>query len=226
VKGTIAVVDDEVDILELVSIHLEKAGFTVKEFQDGGSLLTFLDKYIPDLIILDLMLPDMDGLEICKSLKKQEKFASIPIVMLTAKVEEMDKVLGLELGADDYVAKPFSPRELVSRVKAVLRRTKGREESKTIKIGNNLLIYPQKYKVTVNGRNVDLTTTEFKILRMLSERRGWVFSREQMLDYLWGEEKAVLDRTVDVHINHLREKLGKEGELIKNVRGVGYKLEE
>ncbi|MCK4225461.1 response regulator transcription factor, partial [candidate division WOR-3 bacterium] len=122
--------------------------------------------------------------------------------------------------------KPFSPRELVSRVKAVLRRTKGREESKTIKIGNNLLIYPQKYKVTVNGRNVDLTTTEFKILRMLSERRGWVFSREQMLDYLWGEEKAVLDRTVDVHINHLREKLGKEGELIKNVRGVGYKLEE
>ena len=225
-KGTIAVVDDEVDILELVSIHLEKAGFTVKEFQNGGSLLTFLDKYIPDLIILDLMLPDMDGLEICKSLKKQEKFASIPIVMLTAKVEEMDKVLGLELGADDYVVKPFSPRELVSRVKAVLRRTKGREESKTIKIGNNLLIYPQKYKVTVNGRNVDLTTTEFKILRMLSERRGWVFSREQMLDYLWGEEKAVLDRTVDVHINHLREKLGKEGELIKNVRGVGYKLEE
>jgi len=226
VKGTIAVVDDEIDILELVSIHLKKAGFTVKEFQDGGSLLAFLDKYIPDLIILDLMLPDMDGLEICKSLKKQEKFASIPIVMLTAKVEEMDKVLGLELGADDYVAKPFSPRELVSRVKAVLRRTKGREESKTIKIGNNLLIYPQKYRVTVNGRNVDLTTTELKILRMLSERRGWVFSREQMLDYLWGEEKAVLDRTVDVHINHLREKLGKEGELIKNVRGVGYKLEE
>ncbi|MCK4322835.1 response regulator transcription factor [candidate division WOR-3 bacterium] len=224
-KGTIAVIDDEPDILELVSMHLEKEGFKVKKFKEGRSLLKFLDENIPELIILDLMLPDIDGLEICKSLKKQDKFAALPIIMLTAKGQEIDKVLGLELGADDYVTKPFSPRELIARVKAVLRRYERKEKYNVIKIGDSLVIYLQEYRATVKGENIDLTTTEFKILRMLAERPGWVFTRDQILDYLWGDDKAVLDRTVDVHINHLREKLGEEDKFIKNVRGVGYKLE-
>ncbi|MCK4528205.1 response regulator transcription factor [candidate division WOR-3 bacterium] len=224
-KRFIAIVDDEPDILELVSIHLEKAGFEVKTFEDGETLLRFIDSQIPDLIILDLMLPDIGGLDICKNLKKQERFASIPIIMLTAKGEEVDRVLGLELGADDYVTKPFSPRELVARSKAVLRRTEHKKEVNTIKIGDILVLYLHRYEVTVKGKKVDLTTTEFKILRMLAERRNWVFTRDQILDYLWGEEKAVLDRTVDVHIKNLREKIGEAGRFIKNIRGVGYKLE-
>lgn len=223
--GTIAVIDDEPDILELVSMHLEKEGFKVKKFKEGRSLLKFLDENVPELVILDLMLPDIDGLEICKSLKKQDKFASLPIIMLTAKGQEIDKVLGLELGADDYVTKPFSPRELIARVKAVLRRYERKEKYNVIKIGDSLVIYLQEYRAIVKGENIDLTTTEFKILRMLAERPGWVFTRDQILDYLWGDDKAVLDRTVDVHINHLREKLGEEDKFIKNVRGVGYKLE-
>lgn len=223
--GTIAVIDDEPDILELVSMHLEKEGFKVKKFKEGRSLLKFLDENVPELIILDLMLPDIDGLEICKSLKKQDKFASLPIIMLTAKGQEIDKVLGLEFGADDYVTKPFSPRELIARVKAVLRRYERKEKYNVIKIGDSLVIYLQEYRATVKGENIDLTTTEFKILRMLAERPGWVFTRDQILDYLWGDDKAVLDRTVDVHINHLREKLREEDKFIKNVRGVGYKLE-
>lgn len=223
---TIAVVDDEPDILELVSIHLEKSGFNVKKFKDATRLRNFLKQQIPDLLILDLMLPDEDGLEVCKSLKKNENLSSIPIIMLTAKGEEMDRILGLELGADDYVTKPFSPRELVARVKAVLRRTEEKVERKRIKINTDFIIYPEQFKVKIENEEVDLTTTEFKILEMLSRRRGWVFSREQILDYLWEGDKAVFDRTVDVHINHLRKKLGKHGDLIKSVRGVGYKMEE
>ena len=222
----IAVIDDEKDILELVSLHLEKNNFRVKEFLSAENFLRGLQTFTPDLIILDLMLPDGDGLEICKDLKKNEKFSSIPIIMLTAKGEETDKILGLELGADDYVTKPFSLKELIARVKAVLRRKHPQEESKKIEIGNIISIDLQKFEVTVYNRKIDLTTTEFKILKMLSEKKGWVFTRNQMLDYLWGEEKIVLDRTIDVHIKHLREKLGKAGELIKNVRGIGYKLEE
>jgi two-component system phosphate regulon response regulator PhoB/two-component system alkaline phosphatase synthesis response regulator PhoP len=225
-KKTVAIVDDEPDILELVSLNLEKEGFKVEGFLDGEGLLRYLDKEVPELIILDLMLPDIDGLEICKSLRKQDKFTTVPIIILTAKGEEMDKVLGLELGADDYVTKPFSPRELVARVKAVLRRNEIKEKYNVIKIGDSIVIYLQEYRATVKGRNIELTPTEFKILRMLAERPGWVFTRDQILDYLWGDDKAVLDRTVDVHINHLREKLGEEGKFIKNVRGIGYKFEK
>jgi DNA-binding response OmpR family regulator len=225
-KKTVAIVDDEPDILELVSLNLKKEGFKVEGFLDGGGLLRYLDKEVPELIILDLMLPDIDGLEICKSLRKQDKFTTVPIIILTAKGDEMDKVLGLELGADDYVTKPFSPRELVARVKAVLRRHKIKEKYNVIKIGDSIVIYLQEYRATVKGRNIELTPTEFKVLRMFAERPGWVFTRDQILDYLWGDDKAVLDRTIDVHINHLREKLGEEGKFIKNVRGIGYKLEE
>ena len=222
----IALVDDEPDILELASLHLKKSGFKVKEFPDAESFTTFLDTNIPDLIILDLMLPDTDGLEICKHLKRNDTFSSIPIIMLTAKGEETDKIIGLELGADDYVTKPFSPKELVARVKAVLRRNIPQEDTKKIEIGGILTIDQDKYRVTVNDTQIELTSTEFRILQLLASRKGSVFTRDTILDYLWGEEKAVIDRTVDVHIRHLREKLGNAAHFIKNVRGIGYKLEE
>ncbi len=220
----IAVVDDEPDILELVSIHLKKASFAVEAFQDAEGFFKFLNKTRPDLLILDLMLPDSDGMDICRYMKKKEQFSSIPIIMLTAKTEETDKVLGLEMGADDYVTKPFSPRELVARVKAVLRRRE-RTEEEVIEIGGLLEILPKKFEVKVEGKKVDLTTTEFRILKILATRVGWVFSREQLLDELWGHDKVVIDRTIDVHIKHLRAKLGKASKFIKNVRGLGYKLE-
>ncbi len=225
-KELIAILDDEPDILDLVSLHLKKAGFRIEGFLDAESFFRFLDSKIPDLIILDLMLPDADGFEICKYLKKKDEFTSIPIIILTAKGEEMDKVLGLELGADDYVTKPFSPQELVARVKAVLRRKPQEEETKKIEIGDELSILPEKYEVYAKEQKIELTSTEFKILLFLASKKGWVFTREQILDYLWGKEKAVVDRTVDVHVKHLREKLGKAARFIKNIRGVGYKLEE
>ncbi len=222
----IAIIDDEPDILELVSLHLEKAGFEVKGFPDGKTFFKSLKKRLPDLIFLDLMLPGEDGFDICKYLKKDDKTSYIPIIMLTAKSEETDKVLGLELGADDYVTKPFSPRELTARLKAVLRRKERKEKADRIKIGNILEIDLKKFEVMVSSRKIDLTSTEFRILQFLASRPGWVFKRDQILEYLWGEEKIVLDRTIDVHIANLREKLGKAKTLVKNIRGVGYKLEE
>jgi two-component system phosphate regulon response regulator PhoB/two-component system alkaline phosphatase synthesis response regulator PhoP len=226
VKKTIAIIDDEPDIVELVSLHLDKAGFIAKGFLNAEDFFDFIGNNVPDLILLDLMLPDADGFEICKYLRKKDEFASIPIIMLTAKGEETDKVLGLELGADDYVTKPFSPKELVARVKAVLRRQKKEEVLHKIVIGDLLTVFPDKHEVYVEGIKIDLTSTEFKILTLLASKKGWVYTRDQILDYLWGQEKAVLDRTVDVHIKHLREKLGKAAALIINIRGVGYKLEE
>ena len=222
----IAVIDDESDIVELVTIHLNKAMFKTKGFSDAESFYSFIEKQIPDLIILDLMLPDSDGLEICKYLRKEDKFSSIPIIMLTAKGEETDKILGLEFGADDYVTKPFSPRELVARVKAILRRRLKVEESGKVDVGGILIIDTEKYEVFVEGKRVELTSTEFRILKLFLSKKSKVFSRDDILDYLWGHEKIVLDRTIDVHIKHLRDKLGKAGRFIKNIRGVGYKLEE
>lgn len=222
----IAIVDDEPDIVKLVAVHLEKAGFNVRGFGHAQGVLTFLDSHIPDLIILDLMLPDTDGIEVCKKIRMSTQFSEIPIIMLTARGDETDKVLGLELGADDYVTKPFSPKELVARVKAVLRRKTHREATRKIAIADMVVLDPDKYEVTVAGKKIELTPTEFRILKLLSSRQGWVFSREQILDYLWGHEKMVVYRTVDVHIKNLRDKLGKGAFLIKNIRGVGYKLEE
>jgi len=222
----IAVVDDEPDITELLSIHLTKAGYKVKTFEDANGLFKFLKTNTPDLFVLDLMLPDADGFEICKYLKKDDKFTSIPVIMLTARIDEMDKILGLELGADDYVTKPFSPRELTARIKAVLRRDEKVVKTKKIIIGDILTIDLQKYDVLLDDNKIELTSTEFRILRLLSERKGWVYSREQILDYLGAQDKGVLDRTIDVHIKNLREKLGVAGKFIKNIRGVGYKLEE
>lgn len=222
----IAIVDDEPDILELLNLHLTRGGFKVRTFEDADALFKFLKTSIPDLVVLDLMLPDADGFEICKYLKKEEKFSSVPVIMLTARSDEMDKILGLELGADDYVTKPFSPRELVARIKAVLRRDDKLSKSQRLKIGEILEIDLQKYDVFVNKEKVELTSTEFRMLKLLSERKGWVYSRDQILDYLGVQDKGVLDRTVDVHIKNLREKLGEAGKFIKNIRGIGYKLEE
>ncbi len=226
-KKLIAILDDEPDILNLVSINLERSGFETAKFEIADELSKFLEKKIPDLIILDLMLPDADGFDVCKDLKKDERFASIPIIMLTAKGDETDRILGLEFGADDYVVKPFSPRELVARVKAVLRRGKVKEEAKKIiEIGRNLRIDLQKYEVYLNDKKLNLTSTEFKIIKLLATRKGWVYSRNQILDHLWGNDKIVVDRTVDVHIRNLRTKLGPAGKYIKNIRSIGYKIEE
>jgi two-component system phosphate regulon response regulator PhoB/two-component system alkaline phosphatase synthesis response regulator PhoP len=225
-KKTIALVEDEPDIVELLEIHLSKGGFQVKSFTSGKSFLDYLKKNTPDVVILDLMLPDIDGLEICKQVRALNSTAEVAIIMLTAKSEEVDKILGLELGADDYVTKPFSPKELVARVKAVLRRHAPRQQTRTIDIKGGLVIDLEKYTVTLKGERLELTPTEFKILELLASKKGWVFSREKILDYLWGDEKAVIDRTVDVHIRHLREKLGPAAGCVKNLRGVGYKLEE
>lgn len=223
----IAVVDDEEDIVELVSHHLKRDGFKVKEFYNGRDFLSYIKSVIPDLVILDIMLPGVDGLEICRILKNASRTSSLPIIMLTAKGTEADVVVGLELGADDYIVKPFSPRELVARVKSILRRTGREEKEKIMKLGD-LSVNSEKFEVSVNGEKIDLTTTEFKILEVLIEGMGKVFTRDQLLKKkrIWGDEKLVYDRTIDVHIKNLREKLGKAGDMIKTVRGIGYKLEE
>jgi DNA-binding response OmpR family regulator len=223
----IAVIDDEKDIARLVSVHLAKNNYQVAEFYNAGSFLDSLKEKMPDLIVLDLMLPDTDGIEVCKFIKSRDEYKKIPVIMLTARHEEIDKVLGLEVGADDYVTKPFSPRELIARVKAVLRRwEEGETENKILTIDEKIFIDIDKHEVYDTAKNrILLTNTEFNILIILLKKRGWVFSREKLLDNLWGQEKYVIDRTIDVHIKNLREKLGETGKLITNIRGVGYKLE-
>lgn len=224
----ITIVEDEEDIVKLVSHHLKREGFKVKEFHNGRDFLSYIESVVPDLAVLDIMLPGIDGLEICRILKNKSTTASVPIIMLTAKASEADVVVGLELGADDYIVKPFSPRELVARVKTVLRRTGTKEsEDNIIKVGP-LIINTEKYEVSVDNEKVLLTTTEFKILEVLADGKGRVFTRDQLLKKkrLWGDDKLVYDRTIDVHIKNLREKLGTAGNMIKTVRSIGYKLEE
>ena len=221
----IAALDDEADILELLRVNLQRAGYRFEGFQEAEDLYRFLAREIPSLILLDLMLPDTDGLEVCRHIRKSEDLAGIPVIMLTARGDESDKVVGLELGADDYITKPFSIKELVARIHAVLRRPGGGDASRRIAVGT-VVIDLDKFEVTAEGVKVELTATEFKILQLLASRRGRVFTRDQILDFLWGTEKAVVDRTVDVHIRNLREKMGAAASLIKNIRGVGYKLEE
>ena len=221
----IAALDDEADILELLRINLQKAGYRFEGFQEAEDLYRYLAREKPSLILLDLMLPDTDGLEVCRQIRKSDELTQVPIIMLTARGDESDKVVGLELGADDYMTKPFSVKELVARIHAVLRRPGGGEAAKRISVGA-LVIDLDKFEVAAEGLKVDLTATEFRILQLLASRKGRVFTRDQILDFLWGNEKAVVDRTVDVHIRNLREKLGAAASLIKNIRGVGYKLEE
>ncbi len=223
----IAVVDDEEDIRDLVSITLTKERFRVRTYADGAGFLSSLAGEIPSVIVLDLMLPDMDGFEICRRLSKDPRFSSTAVIMLTARSEEADRVSGLELGADDYIVKPFSPKELAARVKAVLRRTSlARPKSTRLAIGDDLTLDLETFEATIAGEKLVLTATEFKIMELLASRPGWVFSRDKILDHLWGDEKTVTERSVDVHIKHLRDKLGPAGHHIANIRGVGYKLQQ
>jgi two-component system phosphate regulon response regulator PhoB/two-component system alkaline phosphatase synthesis response regulator PhoP len=224
-NNKVFILEDEQDIAELISLNLQKNGFRTKEFLRAARLLNYLTEEVPDLLILDLMLPDMDGLEVCKFIRNNDKYSHIPIIMLTAKSEEFDKIIGLELGADDYVTKPFSPRELVARVKAVIRRDQKTDNTKKFKYEDILEIDFGKFNVLVKGESINLTTTEFKILELLVTRKGWVFSRSKILDAIDINDKGIMDRTVDVHIKNLREKLMEAGKLIKNIRGIGYKFD-
>ena len=226
-KEHILVVDDEEDILELVRFNLEREGYRVTCTPSGENAIQTATQKLPDLIVLDLMLPGVDGLEVAKFLKNEPKTREIPIVMLTAKGEESDVVIGLELGADDYITKPFSPKILSARVKAVLRR-RGQAEaepSDRIKI-HNLVIHTGRREVTVEGQRVDLTYTEFGVLNYLIRRPGWVFTRSQIVDAVKGADYFVTDRTVDVQMVGLRRKLGPAGKYIETVRGVGYRFKE
>ena len=226
-KAHILVVDDEEDILELVRFNLEREGYTVTCAASGENAIQIATRKFPDLIVLDLMLPGVDGLEVAKFLKNEPKTREIPIVMLTAKGEESDVVIGLELGADDYITKPFSPKILSARVKAVLRR-RGQAEaepSDMIKI-HTLVIHIGRREVTVAGQRVDLTYTEFGVLNFLIRRPGWVFTRSQIVDAVKGTDYFVTDRTVDVQMVGLRRKLGPAGQYIETVRGVGYRFKE
>ncbi len=223
----ILVVDDEEDIQELVRYNLARNGYDVIAVGTGEDALSAARSNTPDLILLDLMLPGIDGLEVCNLLKHDQKTAHIPVIMLTARGEEADVVAGLELGADDYMTKPFSPRVLVARTRAVLRRRTEAPAEKTAPIKRgDLLIHPGRHEVSVRGKPVPLTSTEFEILYMLARRPGWVFTRNQIIDSARGEEYPVTDRSVDVHIVGLRRKLGALGKMIETVRGVGYRFRE
>jgi two-component system phosphate regulon response regulator PhoB len=222
----ILVADDEPDVLNLVSANLRAAGFEVLKAEDGPSALELARSQPPHLLVLDLMLPGMSGLEVCRALKADPVTSSIPIIMLTAKAEEVDRIVGLELGADDYVTKPFSPRELVLRVKSVLRRgDKGATAGDFLTL-HQIVLDRARFQVTVAGNPVDFTATELKLLTLLMERQGRVQSRETLLNEVWGYETAIDTRTVDTHIRRVREKLGSEADCIETVRGFGYRITE
>lgn len=230
-KPVILSVEDEEDIQELVSYNLVKAGFNVLCAASGEETIEKLGSSRPDLVLLDLMLPGMNGLEVCKTMKRIDSLKDIPIIMLTAKGEEIDIISGLDLGADDYVTKPFSPRVLVARIKALLRK-KSEKSPRTIReedsviVRDNLVIDPVRYEVKIDGKRVKLTVTEFNILKLLAQRASWVFSRQQIIDAVKGYEFSVTPRAVDVHIFSLRSKLGKTGEKIESVRGIGYRFRQ
>ena len=225
-RETVLVIDDEKDLIELVRYNLEKEGFHVLSAHDGEGGIRAALKKIPDVILVDLMLPGIDGLEVCRQLRAAERTAHIPVIMLTAKAGESDRVVGLELGADDYVTKPFSPRELAARVKAVLRRSappRPRPGKELIHAGE-LAIDPERCEVSCSGKPVSTTATEFRLLVLLASRPGRVFSRNEIISGTLGHDVAVLDRTVDVHVVSLRRKLGKCGKWIQTVRGFGYRF--
>ena len=227
-KIKILVVEDEAPIQELLQFNLERSKYRVKVVDSGEEALTVATQYLPNLILLDIMLPGADGLEVCKQLKSNPKTNRIPIIMLTALCEEADIVTGLELGADDYITKPFSPRVLLARVKAALRRIEARKPDAAGEIINahNITIDVARHKVEVDGADVVLTFTEFKVLQLLASQPGRVFTRYQIVDAVHGDDYPVTDRSVDVQIVGLRKKLGEAGPCIETVRGIGYRFKE
>jgi two-component system phosphate regulon response regulator PhoB len=226
-KKSIFVVEDEKDISELIRYNLTREGFSVSTAADGESALKDITRKPPDLILLDLMLPEINGLEVCRILKKENKTADIPIIMLTAKGEESDIITGLELGADDYITKPFSMKVLIARIRTVLRRkTKAPAEKNTVIHIHDIVINPGRHEVLIKGKPVEMTFSELRILHLLAGRPGWVMTREQIVDAVRGEDYAVTDRAIDVQIVGIRKKLGNRADYIETVRGVGYRFKE
>src|SRR5213594_4364128 len=221
----ILIIEDEQDVADLLALNLRKTGYRVSTAADGASGLQKARDDKPDFIILDLMLPKMSGLEVCRILKSDTATSHISILMLTAKAEEVDRVVGLEFGADDYVTKPFSPREVTLRIKAILRRGEPKSDGEHLTAGP-IRIDPGRHEVFVNSKPVNLTMLEFKLLSTLMERRGRVQARDRLLNDVWGYESVIDTRTVDTHVRRLRKKLGKAADLIESVRGFGYRLKE
>jgi len=225
-KTSVLIVEDETDILQLLKYNVEAAGFEVSTAQDGYEALSFAKRQLPDLVLLDLMIPGLDGFEVCRELKRNAETRHIPIIMLTAKGEEIDRIVGLELGADDYVVKPFSPRELTLRIRAVLRRSGAEENPETIWQEERLRVDLEAHKVTVDDEEIVLTATEFKLLAELIRSRGKVQTRDQLLDKVWGYQFEGYARTVDTHVRRLRQKLGRYSNRVETVRGVGYRFRD
>ena len=225
-KSTILVVEDDVDILQLVAHNLKAADFDVMTAQEGYEALTVAKKHLPQLVILDIMLPGLDGFEVCRELKRSPATQNIPILMLTAKGEEVDRIVGLELGADDYVVKPFSPRELVLRARAILKRSALEDVSAARWQRNGLGVDLEAHRVTVDDEETSLTATEFRLLAELIRNLGKVLTRDKLLDRVWGYQFDGYARTVDTHIRRLRQKLGRYAEWIETVRGVGYRFRD
>ena len=224
----ILVVDDEPDVTELVAYHLKANGFLVETVNDPNGGIGVARSFLPDLVILDVMMPDLSGIQICRMLRADPKLKKVPVIFLTAKAEENDRVQGLETGADDYICKPFSTKELILRVQTILRRlaeAAAPEEPKRLQAGR-IVIDIERHEVTVHDKPVDLTATEFNLLRLLMERRGRVQTREHLLLNVWNYETEIETRTVDTHVRRLREKLGDEADWIETIRGVGYRLAE
>jgi two-component system phosphate regulon response regulator PhoB len=225
-QSSILVVEDDTDILRLLAYHLRAAGYEVLSCEEGYSALATARQRLPDLVVLDLMIPGLDGFEVCKELKRSPETRNIPVIMLTARGEEVDRIVGLELGADDYVVKPFSPRELMLRIRAILRRSTVEPAAESFWEDEGLRIDFEAHKATIDGEEVDLTATEFKLLVELIRSRGKVQTRDQLLEKVWGYQFEGYARTVDTHVRRLRQKLGKHSHRVETVRGVGYRLRD
>jgi len=223
-KQRILVVDDEPDLLELVRVNLAQAGFEVETASKGREALECVRRSAPDLIVLDLMLPDIQGTDVCRELRTDPEFAGLPIIMLTARADEVDRVVGFELGADDYVTKPFSPRELTLRVRAILRRRSRQIDGEEFLEHRGLRLDSERHRCFVENAEVDLTAKEFDLLKRLMRRPGRVLTRDQLLEEVWGHDVTVTTRTIDTHVKRLREKLGNAGAMIETVRGIGYRF--
>ena len=220
----ILVIDDEPDLRELVRVNLDQAGYGVETASSGREALQALRRSTPDLVVLDLMLPDISGTELCRKIRSDPALADIPVIMLTAKAAEVDRVVGFELGADDYVTKPFSPRELVLRISAVLRRRFADSDGEQVLEHGSIRLDTARHRCTVDGAEAPLTAKEFDLLRELMSRPGRVVTREALLERVWGSDVTVTPRTIDTHLKRLREKLGRAGESVETVRGVGYRF--
>lgn len=226
-KKKILVVDDEPDVTDLVAYHLKAKGFQVETVNDATASISRARGYQPDLVILDIMMPHLSGIQICRILRADNKLARVPIIFLTAKAEQPDRIEGLESGADDYVSKPFSPKELILRVESVLRRAHGPREAAAAKLQiGDITLDSETHRATVRGTTLELTATEFKLLRLMMERQGRVQTREHLLLNVWNYSAEIETRTVDTHVRRLREKLGPEAGWIETIRGVGYRIAE